>query len=163
MNRKEEQDDAVSPVIGVILMVAVTVILAATIGTFVLDLGENVENNARAGISAEADDAVNNITVSVVTLDNSDYVLLRGANGLGVYNSPASGVTDGDAVGSDSVYLNRTGTNLRLGGTGSGRVTIVAVVGAPPEGSVENGGLTSKNPPDGTTQTTVQEVEYDFD
>ncbi len=33
-------DEAVSPVIGVILMVAITVILAAVIGTFVLGLGE---------------------------------------------------------------------------------------------------------------------------
>ena len=32
-------DDAVSPVIGVILMVAITVILAAVIGAFVLNLG----------------------------------------------------------------------------------------------------------------------------
>jgi flagellin-like protein len=32
-------DDAVSPVIGVILMVAITVILAAVIGAFVLGLG----------------------------------------------------------------------------------------------------------------------------
>jgi flagellin-like protein len=34
--------DAVSPVIGVILMVAITVILAAVIGTFVLGLGDQV-------------------------------------------------------------------------------------------------------------------------
>ena len=33
-------DDAVSPVIGVILMVAIIVILAAVIGTFVLGLGD---------------------------------------------------------------------------------------------------------------------------
>ena len=39
-------DDAVSPVIGVILMVAITVILAAVIGTFVLGLGESIEDNA---------------------------------------------------------------------------------------------------------------------
>ena len=38
-------DDAVSPVIGVILMVAITVILAAVIGTFVLGLGGNVNEN----------------------------------------------------------------------------------------------------------------------
>jgi len=37
-------DRAVSPVIGVILMVAITVILAAVIGTFVLGLGQNVGN-----------------------------------------------------------------------------------------------------------------------
>lgn len=35
-------DRAVSPVIGVILMVAITVILAAVIGTFVMDLGQTV-------------------------------------------------------------------------------------------------------------------------
>jgi len=35
---------AVSPVIGVILMVAITVILAAVIGTFVLGLGDQVQN-----------------------------------------------------------------------------------------------------------------------
>jgi flagellin-like protein len=38
-----EDDGAVSPVIGVILMVAITVILAAVIGTFVLGLGQNVQ------------------------------------------------------------------------------------------------------------------------
>ncbi|MFA9516328.1 type IV pilin [Halopenitus sp. H-Gu1] len=36
-------DRAVSPVIGVILMVAITVILAAVIGTFVLGLGDSVQ------------------------------------------------------------------------------------------------------------------------
>jgi flagellin-like protein len=39
-------NDAVSPVIGVILMVAITVILAAVIATFVLGLGEQVSTNA---------------------------------------------------------------------------------------------------------------------
>jgi len=39
-------DDAVSPVIGVILMVAITVILAAVIGTFVLGLGDQVSESA---------------------------------------------------------------------------------------------------------------------
>ncbi|REA00142.1 type IV pilin [Haloferax sp. Atlit-6N] len=39
-------DSAVSPVIGVILMVAITVILAAVIGTFVLGLGDQVGDTA---------------------------------------------------------------------------------------------------------------------
>jgi flagellin-like protein len=39
-------DSAVSPVIGIILMVAITVILAAIIGTFVLGLGDSVNNTA---------------------------------------------------------------------------------------------------------------------
>jgi len=41
-----QDEDAVSPVIGVILMVAITVILAAVIGTFVLGLGGQVQSSA---------------------------------------------------------------------------------------------------------------------
>ncbi|WP_148413204.1 type IV pilin [Haloferax sp. KTX1] len=44
-------DDAVSPVIGVILMVAITVILAAVIGTFVLGLGEQTATAPQASFS----------------------------------------------------------------------------------------------------------------
>jgi len=51
-------DDAVSPVIGVILMVAITVILAAVIGTFVLGLGENVSQNASAGVTESSANSV---------------------------------------------------------------------------------------------------------
>ena len=40
------EDRAVSPVIGVILMVAITVILAAVIGAFVLGLGDSVSDTA---------------------------------------------------------------------------------------------------------------------
>lgn len=46
---------AVSPVIGVILMVAITVILAAVIGTFVLGLGDEVSKSApQATLSVES-------------------------------------------------------------------------------------------------------------
>ncbi|WP_135536354.1 type IV pilin [Halostella pelagica] len=44
-------DDAVSPVIGVILMVAITVILAAVIGAFVLDLGGNTQETPQASFN----------------------------------------------------------------------------------------------------------------
>jgi len=44
LNHLLQDDDAVSPVIGVILMVAITVILAAVIATFVLGLGEQVSD-----------------------------------------------------------------------------------------------------------------------
>ena len=43
LKRLFNDDDAVSPVIGVILMVAITVILAAVIASFVLGLGD--QNN----------------------------------------------------------------------------------------------------------------------
>jgi flagellin-like protein len=43
---ENESERAVSPVIGVILMVAITVILAAVIGTFVLGLGDQVQQTS---------------------------------------------------------------------------------------------------------------------
>ena len=50
-------DKAVSPVIGVILMVAITVILAAVIGTFVLGLGDSISDTTpSASINGEIDD-----------------------------------------------------------------------------------------------------------
>ena len=50
-------DKAVSPVIGVILMVAITVILAAVIGTFVLGLGDSISDTSpSASISSDISD-----------------------------------------------------------------------------------------------------------
>ncbi len=46
-------DRAVSPVIGVILMVAITVILAAVIGSFVLGIGGQQEQAPQASLSVE--------------------------------------------------------------------------------------------------------------
>jgi flagellin-like protein len=48
----EKNEDAVSPVIGVILMVAITVILAAVIAAFVFNLGGSQEKAPTASIVA---------------------------------------------------------------------------------------------------------------
>ncbi|ELZ80673.1 flagellin-like protein [Haloferax gibbonsii ATCC 33959] len=69
MNFKQllAEDDAVSPVIGVILMVAITVILAAVIGTFVLGLGDQVGDTApQASFSFDYQDgsSLDNLTVT---------------------------------------------------------------------------------------------------
>ncbi|GAB3413830.1 type IV pilin [Haloparvum alkalitolerans] len=73
-------DRAVSPVIGVILMVAITVILAAVIGTFVLGLGDSVQQTSPSAsfgfdygdtpadnvtIAHEGGDSIDNSTLSV--------------------------------------------------------------------------------------------------
>jgi flagellin-like protein len=58
--------DAVSPVIGVILMVAITVILAAVIGTFVLGLGENVQQTSpQASFSFEYSNSTSGDTLTI--------------------------------------------------------------------------------------------------
>ena len=50
-----DDESGVSPVIGVILMVAITVILAAVIGTFVLGLGDSLNQAPQAQLDAEYD------------------------------------------------------------------------------------------------------------
>jgi len=62
---KLDDERGVSPVIGVILMVAITVILAAVIGAFVLNLGSSVGDQApQASISATDAGAVFNDTIT---------------------------------------------------------------------------------------------------
>ena len=59
------EDRAVSPVIGVILMVAITVILAAVIGTFVLGLGSQVSDTTpQVSFSFELSNDARNVTVT---------------------------------------------------------------------------------------------------
>jgi len=54
----KDSERAVSPVIGVILMVAITVILAAVIGTFVLGLGDSLDDGTpQASFSISDTDA----------------------------------------------------------------------------------------------------------
>jgi flagellin-like protein len=96
-------DRAVSPVIGVILMVAITVILAAVIGTFVLGLGDQVSESApQAQFTFEFDgDKHLNITH-----DGGDAL---DAETLNVTTSVGIGISDTD----DGVYNDAdVGTNI---------------------------------------------------
>ena len=76
-----KDDSAVSPVIGVILMVAITVILAAVIGTFVLGLGENVEETAQAGVNFDYESDEGNVSVNVIDPGNVDALYVSYNNG----------------------------------------------------------------------------------
>lgn len=77
MQEKNSKQKAVSPVVGVILMVAITVILAAVIGTFVLDLGSDVEESATAGLSID-EDSEGDVTATLVSLQNAESVIVTG-------------------------------------------------------------------------------------
>ena len=85
------EDRGVSPVIGVILMVAITVILAAVIGAFVLGLGDQASNTApQASFNFDFDDP--NVTVThsggddiennTLTLQGNDTVDFNGEDGI---------------------------------------------------------------------------------
>ena len=72
------EERAVSPVIGVILMVAITVILAAVIGAFVLGIGGDQNATPQASISLDADVEDDNVTITHnggQTLDLDDLQL----------------------------------------------------------------------------------------
>jgi len=68
-----EEERAVSPVIGVILMVAITVILAAVIAAFVMDMGSNQEAPAQAGLNIEntSDSPNGYLEVTVTEMGNN--------------------------------------------------------------------------------------------
>jgi flagellin-like protein len=104
MNIKQlfTDDEAVSPVIGVILMVAITVILAAVIGTFVLGLGDQVQSTApQASFNFDYDNA--GADVLTVTHDGGDRI---GENNM---NVTLSGATDGDGAADGTYALDALG------------------------------------------------------
>jgi len=75
LNRLLKDDDAVSPVIGVILMVAITVILAAVIATFVLGLGDQVSNTSpQASFSFEWNGASGEEDTLKITHDGGETI-----------------------------------------------------------------------------------------
>jgi len=92
-------DDAVSPVIGVILMVAITVILAAVIASFVLGLGDQAsQTTPTASFAFDYEESSGTGDILTITHDGGDTI-------EGSQLSPAvEGATDGGASGSDVAY-----------------------------------------------------------
>jgi len=99
-----DDDRAVSPVIGVILMVAITVILAAVIGTFVLGLGNQVQQTQpQASFGFEtttvdiqnADDLSTTTAVDAVTISHETGDSLEASN-LNVVVNGAQAYTESD-------------------------------------------------------------------
>ena len=105
-------DDAVSPVIGVILMVAITVILAAVIGTFVLGLGDQVNNNApQASIEFSYSGSAGSYSVTATHTGGDELSNLEtsSTSGSGNFDLTGSGpwsagdtVAEGSGLGSDA-------------------------------------------------------------
>lgn len=73
-----DDERAVSPVIGVILMVAITVILAAVIAAFVLDLGQGQQANAQAGIDFDEDTSEGEVEVIINSVERADEIRIEG-------------------------------------------------------------------------------------
>ncbi|MGB9954231.1 type IV pilin [Haloarcula marismortui] len=142
-------DDAVSPVIGVILMVAITVILAAVIASFVLGLGDQAQQaTPQASFSFEydaskADDGYGYLSV---THDGGDTIEAGSlyTRGSGIEATGSNGLDssdidfeDGDESWDDSDAFGASGSEVAAGNS----MVIAAsdsydlrVVYEPPEG-----------------------------
>jgi flagellin-like protein len=125
MGSFKKGEDAVSPVIGVILMVAITVILAAVIGAFVFGMGSNVQKTYTIGVTAAQTsattidltfqggpdaDAVESINVSV---DGAPFGCAIANSGAATYDetaNPTLGLLTGGTVSvGQTVTLTDTG------------------------------------------------------
>ena len=131
LKRFFNDDDAVSPVIGVILMVAITVILAAVIATFVLGLGDQVSNTApQASFSTDYDSGSDLVSV---THDGGDSIkasnlYFRGSNlDLGAQDISTSDNSWPAASASGSNSKVVAGDSVDVGVTSAGDYTLNVV------------------------------------
>ena len=108
------EERAVSPVIGVILMVAITVILAAVIGAFVLGLGGETEASPQATLSFQENFSAgdqfdiehrggdridfNDITVIVSDTDDDIDRATLDTPGTGSYGATNEEISTGDTT-----------------------------------------------------------------
>jgi flagellin-like protein len=105
-------DDAVSPVIGVILMVAITVILAAVIGAFVLNIGGNQETAPQNQFDFEYVNNSDDVRVSHGgggTLDATQLALGNGwGSSIDCEMSDETGLSAGDQIVNNSSSASHT-------------------------------------------------------
>jgi len=115
-------DRAVSPVIGVILMVAITVILAAVIGSFVLGIGGQQEAAPQASITIAENTSNGNITISH---RGGDAFTTSNTASLNVSNSTESeNILDSSYVGSDGTF--EAGDTIEVDNvTATGQVDVI--------------------------------------
>jgi len=109
-NSVSADNRAVSPVIGVILMVAITVILAAVIGGFVLGLGGDLQSapQAQISISAAGNGAVDISHDGGDSIASADLVVSDGSNSI---NFDDQYTEDELAVGDSTTITGLTEAN----------------------------------------------------
>ena len=112
MGSFKKGEDAVSPVIGVILMVAITVILAAVIGAFVFGMGGSVSKTYTVGVTAAQSGA-----------DNVTFTFQGGPDASEVTGLNAT-VNDETAVPAPTVTV---GTTWESAGATTGRDHVIVV------------------------------------
>jgi len=120
----DESDRAVSPVIGVILMVAITVILAAVIGSFVLGIGGDLNESPQVRLAvSDASDQLDDST------EGQDVLNIEHQGGDTVAKSDLTvkvNKTDGSSANVDTSLADEdftVGSIVRIPEDGSNHVT----------------------------------------
>ena len=112
-------EDAVSPVIGVILMVAITVILAAVIGAFVFGMGGSVSKTYTVGLTASQ---TGSDTVDLTFQGGPDADVVGHINvSIGGQDFRCAAANSGAATDTDTTYPT-------LGQVDTGTVTVGSTV-----------------------------------
>lgn len=142
MERTNQRQRGVAPVIGVILMVAMTVMLAAVIAGYATNLGNSIgTDETRAGVSIDVNGDAEKIEIRVTTLGAADHVNVTG--------DPYDHYDGGGPLGSrDELRELSVGDEVTVEPNdleSAGRTGTVAAV------AVEN-----------ETETKVTSAEYDF-
>lgn len=102
----KKNDEGVSAVIGVILMVAITVILAAVIAAFVFQLGGNVPKNKSVGVECKR---INSTYAIVKTMSGADVGLLNSMYSYTlVVNGAAMGPVGGIGASANGASIGAT-------------------------------------------------------
>jgi flagellin-like protein len=127
----DADDRAVSPVIGVILMVAITVVLAAVIGTMVLGMGDSVQSNIQAGAQVEFNDGdPGSVSVTWNNNQNADHIevaMYNSDNGNALTLNGSTDPVQLDNVGSTVNYNESNDFNSPLSNNNEVKVVVTAV------------------------------------
>ncbi|WP_459192275.1 type IV pilin [Halosimplex sp. J119] len=136
-----QEDDAVSPVIGVILMVAITVILAAVIASFVLGMGPETNAAPTASFSTDYEVDSTNSDFGLLTISHDSGETIEAGNlyvrGSGFFSdySPSTSPSfsdsdhDMDSSGAWSESDGDQNSYVSASGVSSGNRLVVAVKG----------------------------------
>lgn len=131
-NEPHTEDRAVSPVIGVVLMVAVTVILAAIVAAFALGMGGNASSTPQASFDYDYASGTVNVThVGGDPLDPARVTVQKNGGDAGVTFNDYGG--DGDiSTGDDVSFSANSGDTIRIVWEGSnGKTATVSTYEVP--------------------------------
>ncbi len=124
INELFTDDDAVSPVIGVILMVAITVILAAVIATFVLGLGDQVSTTspqASFGFDWDGEGGSSEDAILTISHDGGDSIQ---ANRLYIRGDPGASSLETTELGDTWGTYNASGVSGTTQVTAGNRASV---------------------------------------